>query len=168
MSTDKDMMKTARAAGAIGSRAIIPRIVRTMITPECHVLDYGAGPKALHTKMLCEEGFRVRAYDINPIKTPYHILNMSIDHNWYDLVFASNVLNVQPTEEYVRTVIKEVHAFVAFDKIALFNYPTSPRKSNLSVKDIEDILNEVFTMGVERIKQIDDWKITTPVWKCTK
>lgn len=161
------MMKTARASGAVGSRAILPRLVRIMITPTWRVLDYGAGPKAIHTKALYQEGFDVKAYDINPEETSYHIDHMDIVHNWYDLVFASNVLNVQPSADYVRTMVKEVHGFVKDDRFALFNYPSSPRKSNLSVKDIEDILNEVFK-GVERIRKIEDWNISTPVWRCIR
>lgn len=161
------MMKTARAAGAVGANAVLPRVLKSMIDEDVVVLDFGAGPKAVQTMALRDDGYQVFAHDINPEKTEAHIDDPADYKNYFDVVFASNVINVQPTGKNIVSVVHAVHELVRNNGYALFNYPSSPRKAGLTVSQIEGILKEQF-MTVERIRKIDDWKISTPVWKCKK
>lgn len=161
------MMKTARASGAVGANAVLPRVLRTMIDGGFKVLDFGSGPNAVQTMALRDEGFNVLAHDINPVKTTWHIEPHVSYHYYFDAVFASNVLNVQPDAQCIEDVVREVWHYVGRYSFALFNYPASPRKSGLTTAEIDAKLKEQF-MDVERIRQIDDWKISTPVWKCKK
>jgi len=171
MYTDADkkmMMATVRTAGAVGTNAILPRILKTMIEKDWAVLDYGSGPKAIQTMALRDEGYNVVAHDVNPEKTMWHIdTRMNSYQEQFDVIFASNVLNIQPADVCVDDVAREVCHMLRHYSFALFNYPTSPRKVDLTVAEIDGILKDNF-QDVERIRQINNWKISTPVWKCKK
>ena len=162
-----EIMKTARASSAVGENAILPRMLKKAIRKNWKVLDYGSGPEAMHTIDLRAHGYNVVAHDINPEKTKWHIDTLIHYRGWFDVVFASNVLNVQPTIEHVRDMVSEVDMLLKLNGVALFNYPVSPRKSDLLVSEVDVILNEKFR-DVKRIRKIGDWKIDTPVWECVK
>ena len=164
-----DLMKTARTSGAVGKNALLSRVIRKVGNMDLKYLDYGSGPAALHTVLIRADGYNVVAHDINPEKTKWHInTKLSGYDGWFDVVFASNVLNVQPTIEHVRDVVSEVDMMLKLNGTALFNYPVSPRKTDLVVSEVDAILKEQFRVA-ERIRKIGDWKLdTTPVWQCAK
>lgn len=163
-----EIMKTARASGAVGKNALLSRIITKVGKKNLKYLDYGSGPAALHTVLLRAEGYDVVAHDINPEKTKWHIDSLKHYDGWFDVVFASNVLNVQPTIEHVRDMVSEIDTLLKLGGVALFNYPVSPRKSDLVVSEVDAILKEQFRVA-ERIRKIGDWKLdTTPVWQCAK
>ena len=124
----KLMNKTARSGGAVGKKAIIPRYI--INHPWMHgyrMLDFGAGPKALHTKMLREQGMQVDCFDIGDNYVPgVHILDNGQGFGSYDLVFASNVINVQPTVECLMKTLEKMSFYTG--NICIFNLPDSPRK----------------------------------------
>lgn len=68
----------------------------------------------------------------------------------YDIVFASNVLNVQETEEQLEETIKEIVSFCNDRGNFEWNYPESPRKLNLSNKELIDKIKDVvWSMGYD-------------------
>ena len=71
--------KTSRAAGAIGAKAIVPRLVAKLAKPEDEILDFGAGKAAAHAQFLNDQGFNVTAYDFQSNRGPLH------DENALDL-----------------------------------------------------------------------------------
>jgi hypothetical protein len=110
-------------------------------------LDYGAGKKATQTKKLIEAGYDVTAYDMGNNVTELHDKNALKKE--YDVVFASNVLNVQPTMGLIRQMLVEMN--LSAKKYIVMNYPSSPRKfrdhfiNNKEMKEIiEDILGVTF------------------------
>jgi len=162
------MMKTARSSGAVGENAILPRIFKTICKKHWHALDYGSGPDAIHTEALRREGYQVVAYDINNVTIVSNINNKQHSLNeWFDIVFASNVLNVQPSVYHVHGVVCDASKFVRRGGIVLFNYPSSPRKCGLTTLQIDGILRQEFA-EVDRIKHYDGIKVSTPVWRCEK
>jgi hypothetical protein len=164
------MMKTARSSGAVGANAILPRIFKSLCRrhKHWHALDYGSGPNAIHTEALRREGYQVLAYDINDINIVSNINNKQRSlYEWFDVVFASNVINVQPSAHHVHGVICELSNFVKCGGTVLINYPSSPRKCDLTVSDIDSILRREF-VKVDRIRYHSGVKISTPVWQCEK
>ena len=110
-------------------------------------LDYGAGKKATQTRKLIEAGYDVTAYDMGGNVTELH--DTDALNKQYDVVFASNVLNVQFTMEGIKQMLSEMNNCAK--KYIIFNYPSSPRKfrdhpiNNKEMKEIiENILGVTF------------------------
>lgn len=118
---------TARTGGAIGGAAVVPAFVRRCVLPGQRVLDYGAGPDAQHTKALKVMGVDVTAHDFGANCVP-GVHDPRALSRTYDLVFASNVLNVADTEALLIRTMDEIAAAVAPGGMALVNLPASPRK----------------------------------------
>jgi hypothetical protein len=141
----KIVNKTARSNGVVGKKAILPRyIINHPWMHGCKILDFGSGPKAIHTNMLKELGMDVTPYEIGDNKkSDIHIeYKTSEVEAEFGLVFASNVINVQPSYAALRETLGMMHAFLKEDGICLFNFPSSPRK----IKDLtKDMLME-YTM----------------------
>lgn len=137
--------RTARSAGAVGPGAVVPGIVcRTWYgaRPIPTVLDYGAGPEAVHSKMLRDCGLDVAAWDIG-----YNFREGVHDpqalSRTYDVVMASNVLNVQPTPEHLLAVLDELFGLVKPYGMLVCNYPASPRVlKHVTFKDIGRMLGQ--------------------------
>lgn len=87
---------TYRATGLIGPKAIVPKIVPQVAKKTDKILDFGAGTKAIHTVALRQQGYLVTAYDIGANLDPAIHDPKALSRKW-DVVYASNVLNVQPT-----------------------------------------------------------------------
>lgn len=116
--------KSARGYGAVGKKALVPRYIKENITKRYSLLDYGAGHLALHTQELRHLGYKVTAYDhgenvIDGVHDPNAL------EKKYDIVFASNVLNVQDTLQDVRNVLDEMKQCAT--KQIIFNLPLEPR-----------------------------------------
>ena len=74
-------IKTARAAGAVGARAIVPRVAREIAKAEgLTVLDFGCGPKFHHRDAYTADGIRAHGYDL------------SFGDGTFDIVHAHQVL----------------------------------------------------------------------------
>lgn len=137
---------TCRSTGAIGPKAIVPDYVSKNVNKSLKILDFGAGRDALHTLRLRREGFlHVDAYDFGAnTRDGLHVLRPK--STFYNVVFLSNVLNVQPSEEYIHAIIQHILGLFdwrsSMDRLCLFNYPRSPRYSGLSLKQIIEIIED--------------------------
>ena len=121
---------TARAAGAVGKSAVLPRLLRgeafadlspITVDPNSSVLNFGSGPAEAHTKLLQQEGFtNVTSVD--------HGLNPEALNKTYDTVFASNVINVQGSEEALDATLSQLFKASKAKGQVIINFPASPRK----------------------------------------
>ncbi len=165
----KSANKTSRAGGAIGANAILPKFVLRHIElffdkEKARILDFGAGKHAMHTKTLRAEGWNCTAYEFGDNHTEYHDKDALFDR--FDVVFASNVLNVQSSPAMAYRTIKQLASVVTSpynDGKVFVNYPASPRKSNLTTGDMKKMLlkhfREVSWVGGSR---------NAPIWMCMK
>lgn len=55
--------RTSRSRGAVGKRAIVPRLVPQYASQSDTILDFGAGKDAVHALDLREQGYNVTAYE---------------------------------------------------------------------------------------------------------
>lgn len=144
----KEANKTSRWSPAIGEKAITPKMVREYLektdpNKELNVLDYGAGKTANHARALVEDGYNVLAHEFGDnIDKRYHCELALL--NKYEVVYASNVLNVQADEAMLRETLAEVKSVMTEDGVFFANYPVSPRKSGMTVKEMQAILTEQF------------------------
>lgn len=159
--------KTSRANGAVGKNAITPRFVRQHVEmfynkKDTMILDFGAGKQAVHTRAMLADGFLVTAWEFGDNVNPQFHNECALMQKYY-IAFASNVLNVQSSVAMARATINQAAA-VLYDNGKLFaNYPASPRKSDITVKEMEQLLLEKFDF-VTRV----DGTVNAPLWMCKK
>jgi len=123
------------------------------------ILDFGAGPKATQTKRLKDAGFKnVTAHDVPENRVSEHHTEDALDHK-YDVVMASNVLNVQENDKDFTDTVKEMGKVLKDDGHIIANFPKVPRKhKDIQTPDqLEDRLKDRF--NVEKIKA-GHWKLT--------
>ena len=139
---------TSRNSPAIGMNAIVPKYVLESYDRGIDILDFGAGASAAHSGVLRNEGFdSVTAYEFgsnanrtlhDPYATRYK----------YDLVYASNVLNVQSSMKMLGKTLETLANCVRIKGELLVNYPLSPRKGIMDLVDserLEGFLGSFFT-----------------------
>lgn len=158
MFTEKEIReanKTARSNGAsaINSdgtiRAIVPNFIYKNIEKyrDKTILDFGAGKDIIHTKWLREQGLNVTAYDFGE-----NCINEVHDKNAldkrYDVIFASNVLNVQSSDTMMDTTLYQIYKALKKGGQFIFNYPSSPRKSDMPEWEVIALVSSVFDAKV--------------------
>lgn len=170
MFTEQEMQianATSRSRGAVGTNAIVPRHVRGYLQDHCQkektmILDFGAGKEAIHAQALLREGWMVTAYEFGKNVDPRYHNELALMQE-YDIVYASNVLNVQVSFAMARKTIDLIHSVLKEDGIFFANYPTSPRKGGITTGDMVQLLSEKFS----RIVRIDGSR-HAPLWVCYK
>lgn len=149
--------KTFRHTGAVGKNAITPRIIEQLFSPEDNlsILDYGAGTIAAHAVYLRTKGYRVTAHEFGNNINSLHD-EFALDKK-YDIIYASNVMNVLSSEKMIKNVLQEFKASMKETGVTIVNYPTSPRKLNLSTGEMRKTIESVFN-----VRKINN---STVVWK---
>ena len=153
--------RTSRASGAVGKNALVPRVVRQYLAncdDDVTILDFGSGKKAIHAIALQNEGWNVTAWEFGDnIDSTIHDVN-ALDRK-YDVVYASNVLNVQVDRNMMSWTLDQLADVT--EHVLFCNYPNSPRKSDLVAKDVENMLRKRFRV-IEKVAGTN----SAPVWKC--
>lgn len=118
---------TARSGGAVGEGALVPAFAGKVAKRGETILDFGAGPEAQHTRRLMALGHHVTAHDFgqNRVRGVHDFAALS---RQYDVVFASNVLNVADTEALLLSTLDQIAAAVLPTGTAILNLPSEPRK----------------------------------------
>lgn len=143
--------KTSRSNGASAInpdgtiRAIVPNFIYKNIDKYRNktLLDYGAGKHAIHTKWLREQRLNVTAYDFgNNCVEGLHDKNAL--NKRYDVIFASNVLNVQSSESMMETTLYQIYKSLKKEGEFIFNYPSTPRKMNMQTSELIALISKIF------------------------
>lgn len=158
---------TSRSAGASAIkdgkiRAIVPLWVEQNIDKNKIILDFGTGKGATSTKYLLSKGFDVTAYDLW-IGNGDELLDKFALNRQYDVVFASNVLNVQSSQSMLLETLTQIKNSIKDNGEFICNYPQSPRKMVITTADIEEILCSTFSS----VKRVGGTK-SAPIWKVIK
>lgn len=143
----------SNGASAINSdgaiRAIVPNFIFKNIEKyrDKTILDFGAGKDAIHTKWLRDNGLNVTAYDFgeNCIEG---IHDKNALNKRYDVIFASNVLNVQSSEEMMDATLCQIYKTLKKGGKFIFNYPASPRKLDMPEWELITLVGETFDRKV--------------------
>jgi len=149
--------RTSRARGAIGGRAITPRYVSTMATPDHTILDYGAGSEAVHAASLRDQGLNVTAHEFGQNRNERH--DPEALSRQYHIVYASNVLNTQSSHQMMVRTLDQIRASVRPGGGFVGNYPVSPRKSDIKPADVEALLKQRF----KTVKRVGGTS-SAPLW----
>lgn len=130
-------IRTARK-GVIAKNAIVPKLVEEIINKGIikvnNVLDFGCGKDEYHIKLLQGKfpNIKFEGYDLG---YDYPTTDK------YDLIFASNVLNVQRTSKELSTTLQHLNRIQGSTSYLIINYPKNPRYINLTTNQIESILH---------------------------
>jgi 2-polyprenyl-3-methyl-5-hydroxy-6-metoxy-1,4-benzoquinol methylase len=141
-------------------RQFIPKILPKYIEKDKSILDFGAGLDAFGTMALREKGYKVTAYDIGMNFNPAIHDSKALSRK-YDVIFCSNVINVQPSGAAIMRLLTSLKKRLKTGGKIIFNYPASPRKSNVTVSDIDTYVRRHFSQ-VSRIAS------SPPTWMCVK
>ncbi len=156
--------KTSRSAGAVGGKAtVVTKLTQQFGDRNSEVLDFGAGKGATQSELLRKGGFtNVTSHDfgtnvIEGIHDP-----KALDRQ-FDVVQVSNVLNVQSTEEALKTTLGQIAGATKSDGFAVLNYPDSPRKAGLTPAQIENEIRVVYA-NVQKVGR-NAWVASKPIQK---
>jgi hypothetical protein len=155
-----DMISTARSKGAVGKNALLPGFVASIPALKKHlILDFGCGKDAVHVTMLRNKGYEfVYGCDLSPISNQNYVHPDEKAIPWH-LVYASNVLNVQPSFTALNCTICKIADFARYG-VAYMSYPKSPRPLRIDIEEMRSILSPYF-------KTVHSFKYkSTTIFKC--
>jgi len=148
--------------GRSAQNNIVPKHLLLFAKKTDTILDFGAGLHGRHTLWLREQGFNVTAYDCGVNVQP-GLHDLDALSRKYDIVFASNVLNVQPTVPHLLRVLDQTYSLIKPGGVFFCNFASAPRKCNAIVteQDLTDMLSE-------RYIEVICLQGRTWMWKCIK
>ena len=148
--------------GQSAQNNVIPKYLPLFAKKTDKILDFGAGFHGRHTLWLRQQGFDVTAYDCGTnVQLGFH--DPEALSRQYDIVFASNVLNVQPTVPHLIRVLDQTYGLIKPGGVFFCNFPGAPRKCNAIVteQDLTEMLGE-------RYAEIICLRGRAWMWKCIK
>lgn len=161
---DPEMVKaansTSRTLGAVGAKAVVPRVVEKIAAPGQEILDFGAGKDAAHALRLRDQnGLNVVAYDFGSNISDIHDPNALSKQ--YDIIYASNVLNVQGSEEMLNNTLQQIRNSLKQGGTFVYNLPKTPRYGAYTDKPpreqdqfLVDRVNEIFGGQTVRLNKL--------------
>lgn len=155
--------KTSRNSAAVGAKALTPKVARKYAETHldkdtAQILDFGAGKHAIHTQAFVADGWDCQAHEFGDNVDPNtHSLFALSDK--YDLVYASNVLNVQSDLTMLVETLMQIKAVMKKGGVFCANYPLEPRKSKMNADAVQLVLQQYF----DNVIWIDGKK-NAPVW----
>ncbi len=156
---------TCRSHGVVGGQnPVLPRIVATLaVRGVTRILDLGAGREALQADSLRRAGYLVSAIELGRNWTGVH--DQDAWHQRFDVIYASNVLNVQASERMLHTTLRAATAFLADGGMFLANYPAAPRKLTWTDAQMLDVLAKHFGQ-VESLSRAERGGYSCRVMRC--
>ena len=129
------------------ANAILPNKIFERVGPyaKATILDFGCGKDAYWVKKFrIETAVHCDGFDLDCDSK----VAPRLEH--YSIVFASNVLNVQETEEQLEETLKQIVSFCSDRGNFEWNYPDNPRKLNIANKGmVERIKDVIWQMGYD-------------------
>ena len=131
-------------------RAVVPKYVAQYINKEESLLDFGAGRDAVHTKWLREQGFNVVAWEFGD-NVVEGLHDKDALNKQYKVVMASNVLNVSSSMNMLLGTLRQIYNSLEYGGKFVCNYPSSPRKMDLTATELAMIITSIFNGPMFRV-----------------
>lgn len=138
-------------------RSVVARYVAENIIQSRKILDYGCGPEFVQGRYLRALGFDVSGWDFGANKPKECVESLE---QIYDVVYASNVLNVISSLDMLDETINQIYNCLNNFGVFIANYPSSPRKMKFSADVIEQMICNKF--GCEAV--LVAGSKSAPVW----
>ena len=130
-------------------RSVVANYVVENISKNKKILDFGCGSEFIQGKYLRELGFDVDGWDFGANKPQDCVAELN---QIYDVVYASNVLNVLPAGGALRETLIQIRSCLKDGALLIANYPQSPRKSGYTMATMECLLRFFFGENVKRVR----------------
>lgn len=141
-------------------RSVVARFVANSINKDKKILDFGCGSEFIQGKYLRDLGFDVSGWDFGDNKPKSCVDKLE---KIYDVVYASNVLNVISSQSMLMETIEQINNCLKDGGVFIANYPQSPRKMSISEKEMRKIIQEKFGGEGHKISGV-----SAPMWMFTK
>lgn len=137
-------------------RSVVAKFVANSIGKDKKILDFGCGSEFIQGRYLRDLGFDVSGWDFGDNKPKECVDKLE---QIYDVVYASNVLNVISSKSMLTETLEQINGCLKNGGMFIANYPQSPRKMNISNKELSDIIQEKFGGVVHKITGV-----SCPTW----
>lgn len=141
-------------------RSVVARFVANSISKDKKILDFGCGSEFIQGAYLRSLGFDVSGWDFGDNKPKDCIEKFE---QVYDVVYASNVLNVISSHSMLMETLKQIESCLKDDGVFVANFPQSPRKMKISSNELSNIIQEKFSGIAHKISGV-----SCPMWIFTK
>lgn len=142
-------------------RSVVARFVENNVDKNKKILDYGCGSEFIQGNYLRRLGFDVDGWDIGENKPQNCVSEL---RQVYDVVYASNVLNVISSVDMLTETLDQVYNCLNNGGLFIANYPSSPRKMEISVHLLGDLIQGKFG---DTIQVVGGTK-SVPIWCVVK
>lgn len=144
--------RSARSKGAVGANAIVPRLVKEIADKADKILDFGCGPDMMHALALRLCGFNVDAWDFG--KNWREGMVYEVKENYYDIIYASNVVNTCSTNKMLNDALLTIHLGLKPNGTFICNYPESPRyMPDMKAEYLRRYLDENYIWNVAHLRK---------------
>ena len=130
-------------------RSVVANYVAENISKDKKILDFGCGSEFIQGRYLRELGFNVDGWDFGANKPKDCVAELN---QIYDVVYASNVLNVLSSGMALRETCIQIHNCLKNGGLFIANYPASPRKSGFTMAMMECLLRFFFGENFKRVR----------------
>ena len=142
-------------------RSVVARYVEKNVDKNKKILDYGCGSDFIQGNYLRQQGFSVDGWDIGTNKPSDCVSEL---RQIYDVVYASNVLNVISSASMLEETLEQVYDCLKVGGMFIANYPTAPRKMEMDVRLLEDKIQSKFGCAI----QVVGGTKSAPIWRVSK
>lgn len=142
-------------------RSVVARYVADNVDKTKKILDYGCGSEFIQGNYLQQLGFNVDGWDIGDNKPKNCVSELQ---QIYDVVYASNVLNVISSMNMFKETLDQVYNCLKQGGYFIANYPTAPRKMDVDISVLIDIIQDKFGDTA----QIVGGTKSAPIWCVVK
>jgi len=141
------------------SEAVVPSFAMNLALKNQMVLDFGAGKHPYYVMKYRDMGYDIYGWDL-PDSMRYWEEHYEEEiqppgglNKQFDMVYASNVMNVAPSEDFLRRMtLDTIKSALKSGGMYVGNFPASPRKNpEMTPKRLYEILGEYFD-GVQYFK----------------
>ena len=141
-------------------RSVVARFVASNINKDAKILDFGCGSEFIQGKYLRQLGFNVDGWDFGENKPKECVGSLE---QVYDVVYASNVLNVISSLSMLMETLKQIYGCLKDGGVFVANYPKSPRKMVLTEEVLALMIQQIFGGQVSKLHGV-----SSPTWVFTK
>jgi SAM-dependent methyltransferase len=142
-------------------RSVVARYVEKNIGKDKKILDYGCGSEFIQGNYLRQKGFDVDGWDIGTNKPKNCVSEL---RQIYDVVYASNVLNVISSSSMLKETLNQIYSCLKTGGVFIANYPSAPRKMRLDAEMMDTTLENFFKSNVTIVGGTK----SAPIWCVVK
>lgn len=142
-------------------RSVVAKYVENRVGKDRKILDYGCGSEFIQGNYLRQQGFDVDGWDIGNNKPKDCVGELC---QIYDVVYASNVLNVISSESMLVETLNQVYNCLKIGGWFIANYPSAPRKMDININLLRDVIQGKFGGTIQMVGGTK----SAPIWCVVK